>query len=103
MEVIDRSYFEGMYLDSYPEFSREPVMLIDYVDDSADYETDESYLILLENGTYAVVKLYGCSCYTDQDTYEHPDMETVLKNASDTYGAGKMLYDKARERGFRYR
>jgi hypothetical protein len=103
LKPYDENMWHGMYLDSMPAFSRNPKYIVDHVDVSPAYETDEAFLLQLENGTYALVELYGCSCYTDQKVYEAQDIRSLLHPHRNEYGAMKTMHDKWHEKGFRLR
>lgn len=72
------------YLDQNPELSRPIKCVLLEVDRSPYYELDACVLVELENGTYAVIYVSGCSCgpsrgYTS--VYEARTPEQAIKDA----------------------
>ncbi len=57
--------------------------LIESDDRSEPYEMDRRHLFELENGQYAVVREYGCSCYDSRDA--DIELYPTLKRAEDAY------------------
>lgn len=44
-----------------------PTERIDHADYSQSYEMDMAHLLKLENGKFALVVEFGCSCYSSED------------------------------------
>lgn len=95
----EREFYEDFF-DQYPTLSREPVEKVCSADAFIPYEMDASALYRLENGSYAVIVIQGCSCWPDRGGTDVFEAETSSQAIADALKAEtladsvEMLRDK---------